>query len=130
DHVDGHHHRHVLPGPAGTVRAIAADEKLPVRCPIAHPSDQWLRQPAAAAKTAAIALCSRLARMGSAGLPGLGTFEAGALSEERLLSILSKLRPGDWEIGCHPGQRAEEVPEQPGWSYGWEDELPALGSRG
>jgi len=129
DHLDGHQHLHVLPGLAGIVRAIAADEKLPVRWPVAHLSREWLRQPAAAAKTAAIALCSRLARMGAAGLPGLGTFEAGALSEDRLLSILSKLRPGDWEIGCHPGQTADDVPEQPGWSYGWEEELAALCSR-
>ena len=129
DHLDGHQHLHVLPGLARIVRAIAADEKLPVRWPVAHPSLEWLQQPAAALKTAAIALCSRLARRGAAGLRGLGTFEAGALSEERLLSTLSKLRPGDWEIGCHPGQTADEVPEQPGWSYGWEEELAALCSR-
>jgi len=129
DHLDGHQHLHVLPGLAQIVRAIAAEEKLPVRWPIARPSLEWLRQPAAALKTAAIALCTRLARRGAEGLPGLGTFEAGALSEERLLSLLFKLRPGDWELGCHPGQTADDVPEQPGWSYGWEEELAALCSR-
>lgn len=126
DHLDGHQHLHVLPGFASVVRAIAADEKLPVRWPVANASRQWVRQPASALKTAAIASCSRLARHGAPGLPGVGTFEAGALTEDRLLSMLSRLGPGEWEIGCHPGQRADDVPEQPGWTYGWEKELAAV----
>ncbi len=126
DHLDGHQHLHVLPGFAQVLRSIAADEKLPVRWPVAQPSIEWLSQPGAALKTAAVALLSRLAREDALGLPGLGTFEAGVLTENRLLAILSKLAPGDWEIGCHPGQMAHHVPEQPGWKYGWEDELQAL----
>jgi predicted glycoside hydrolase/deacetylase ChbG (UPF0249 family) len=71
-------------------------------------------------------MLSRVARGQSAGLPGWGTFEAGELTEDRLMAIISKLPPGDHEIGCHPGKTADQVPEQPGWKYGWEDELKAV----
>jgi predicted glycoside hydrolase/deacetylase ChbG (UPF0249 family) len=126
DHLDGHQHLHVLPGLARVVRAIALDERLPVRWPIARPSIAWLWRPGSALKTAGLAVLSQVARGQSAGLPGLGTFEAGALTEDRLMAIVSKLPPGDHEIGCHPGETADQVPEQPGWKYGWEDELRAL----
>ncbi len=126
DHLDGHQHLHVLPGFARVVRAIARDERLPVRWPIARPSIAWLGQPGSALKTAALAVLSQVARGQSAGLPGWGTFEAGALTENRLIAIISKLPPGDHEIGCHPGETADQVPEQPGWKYGWEDELKAV----
>jgi predicted glycoside hydrolase/deacetylase ChbG (UPF0249 family) len=126
DHLDGHQHLHVLPGISGVVRAIADAEKLPVRWPVARPSIAWLVQPASAIKTSGVALLSKVARRGAAGLPALGTFEAGALTEHRLLAIISSLGPGNHEIGCHPGERAHNVPEQPGWKYGWEDELKAL----
>ncbi len=126
DHLDGHQHLHVLPGIARVVRAVARDERLPVRWPIARPSMRWLLQPASAVKTAGLDLLSRMARRGTAGLPGWGTFEAGALTEDRLLAIIARLGPGDHEIGCHPGETARDVPEQPGWRYRWEDELRAL----
>jgi predicted glycoside hydrolase/deacetylase ChbG (UPF0249 family) len=126
DHLDGHQHLHVLPGIARVVRSIARDERLPVRWPIARPSMAWLVQPGSAVKTAGLDLLSRFARRGTPGLPGWGTFEAGALTEERLLAIISALPPGDHEIGCHPGEIADDVPEQPGWRYGWEDEVKAV----
>jgi len=128
DHLDGHQHLHLLPGLAGVVKAIARDEKLPVRWPIAHPSIAWFGSPGAALKTAGLAMLSQVARGQSAGLPGWGTFEAGALTEDRLIAIISRLPPGDHEIGCHPGKTADQVPEQPGWKYGWEDELQAVRS--
>jgi len=126
DHLDGHQHLHVLPGIVGAVRSVADAERLPVRWPVAQPSIGWLLQPTSAIKTSGVALLSKVARRGAAGLPGLGTFEAGALTEDRLLAIISSLGPGDHEIGCHPGERAQNVPEQPGWKYRWEDELKAL----
>jgi predicted glycoside hydrolase/deacetylase ChbG (UPF0249 family) len=126
DHLDGHQHLHVLPGVAGAVRSIAREEGLPVRWPIAQPSASWLFHPASAVKTAGIGLLSGIARRGAAGLSGLGTFEAGKLTEDRLAAIISRLAPGDHEIGCHPGEMADEVPEQRGWRYGWETELNAL----
>jgi predicted glycoside hydrolase/deacetylase ChbG (UPF0249 family) len=126
DHLDGHQHLHLLPGMVGIVKAIARDENLAVRWPVARPSIAWLLRPGSALKTAGVALLSQLAREDCAGLPGLGTFEAGALTEERLLGIISSLGPGDHEIGCHPGETADDVPEQPGWKYGWEDELKAV----
>ena len=128
DHLDGHQHLHLLPGFARVVKAIALDEKLPLRWPTARPSIAWLGRPGSALKTAGLAVLSQVARGQSAGLPGWGTFEAGALTEDRLLAIISKLPPGDHEIGCHPGKTADQVPEQPGWKYGWEDELAAVRS--
>ncbi len=73
-------------------------------------------------------MLSQVARGQSAGLPGWGTFEARALTEDRLIAIISRLPPGDHEIGCHPGKTADQVPARPGWKYGWEDELQAARS--
>jgi predicted glycoside hydrolase/deacetylase ChbG (UPF0249 family) len=126
DHLDGHQHLHVLPGIAAAVRRIAREEKLPVRWPRAAPSLGWIRRPGAALKTLLIAGLSRLARDGAAGLPGIGTFEAGALTETALLALLSRLTPGSYEIGCHPGETVGAVPEQPHWRYAWDQELRAL----
>ena len=45
-----------------------------------------------------------------------------------LLSLLESLPPGDFELGCHPGEGHPRVPEDPGWTYGWQSELEALTS--
>jgi hypothetical protein len=79
-------------------------------------------------------LLTLLARAAPGPLPGVrrvsagGVFEAGRLSESALLSLLESLPPGDFELGCHPGEGHPHVPEDPGWSYGWRSELDALTS--
>jgi hypothetical protein len=57
-----------------------------------------------------------------------GIFEAGQLDEAALLSLLESLPPGDFELGCHPGEGRPHVPEDPTWTYGWQSELDALTS--
>ncbi len=127
DHLDGHQHLHLLPGISRIVLEIARQERLPIRWPIAAPSERWIAHPDSALKTALIAALSYASRRGGApGLRGLGTFEAGMLSEDRLLAILRRLSDGDCEIGCHPGEEVGTVAETPAWRYGWEVELEAL----
>ncbi len=50
------------------------------------------------------------------------------MGEAALLSAIDALSDGDHEIGLHPGHAPDEVPEEPGWRYGWESELSALRS--
>lgn len=131
DHLDAHQHLHLLPGLTPIVERLARDEGLPLRWPSERPHPRWLLRPAAAAKTAlltALALAAGLRRPVSSAVkvPGLGLFDAGALDEGRLLSIVRSLPPGDHELGCHPGLDGEEVPEDPSWRYRWTDELAAL----
>ncbi|RKH46074.1 ChbG/HpnK family deacetylase, partial [Corallococcus sicarius] len=57
-----------------------------------------------------------------------GVFEAGRLDEAALLSVLDALPAGDFELGCHPGEGAPHVPEDPAWRYSWGAELAALTS--
>jgi predicted glycoside hydrolase/deacetylase ChbG (UPF0249 family) len=57
-----------------------------------------------------------------------GVFEAGRLNEGALLALLDALPEGDFEVGCHPGEGAPHVPEDPAWTYGWQAELEALTS--
>ncbi|MFP2905684.1 ChbG/HpnK family deacetylase, partial [Pyxidicoccus sp. 3LFB2] len=57
-----------------------------------------------------------------------GVFEAGRLDEAALLAALDALPAGDFELGCHPGEGAPHVPEDPVWHYGWQAELDALTS--
>lgn len=90
------------------------------------PNAAWVIHPGAALKTGLIAVLSLAARGAQPGLRGLGTFEAGRLTEDRLLSLLQRLGPGDCELGCHPGEDVGEVTEEPGWRYGWTEELQAL----
>src|SRR5262245_218996 len=127
DHLDGHQHLHLLPGISRIVIAIAREQRLPIRWPIASPNESWLSHPGAALKTGLIAALSLAAqRNGASGLPGLGPFEAGRLDEERLLAILQRLGDGDYEIGCHPGEEVGTVAAEPSWRYGWDQELEAL----
>ncbi|NNC14120.1 ChbG/HpnK family deacetylase [Corallococcus exiguus] len=131
DHLDGHQHLHLLPGVRSVVEGIAAREGLPLRWPDALPRASWLRAPGPAVKTTVLAVLARTApraRPGVRRVSAGGVFEAGRLDESALLSVLDSLPAGDFELGCHPGEGAPHVPEDPAWTYGWEAELAALTS--
>ncbi len=131
DHLDAHQHLHLLPGIRPLVEALALREGLPLRWPDRLPRASWLRAPGPAVKTSLLTLLARAAprplegvRRVSAG----GVFEAGQLTESALLALLEALPPGDFELGCHPGEGRPHVPEDPEWTYGWQSELEALTS--
>ncbi|RUO88709.1 ChbG/HpnK family deacetylase [Corallococcus sp. AB018] len=131
DHLDGHQHLHLLPGVRSVVEGIAAREGLPLRWPDALPRASWLRAPGPALKTTVLAVLARTApraRPGVRRVSAGGVFEAGRLDESALLAVLDSLPAGDFELGCHPGEGAPHVPEDPAWTYGWEAELAALTS--
>ncbi|NPD22006.1 ChbG/HpnK family deacetylase [Corallococcus exiguus] len=131
DHLDGHQHLHLLPGVRSVVEGIAAREGLPLRWPDALPRASWLRAPGPALKTTVLAVLARTApraQMGVRRVSAGGVFEAGRLDESALLAVLDSLPTGDFELGCHPGEGAPHVPEDPAWTYGWEAELAALTS--
>ncbi|NNC07830.1 ChbG/HpnK family deacetylase [Corallococcus exiguus] len=131
DHLDGHQHLHLLPGVRSVVEGIAAREGLPLRWPDALPRASWLRAPGPAVKTTVLAVLARTApraRPGVRRVSAGGVFEAGRLDESALLSVLDSLPEGDFELGCHPGEGAPHVPEDPAWTYGWDAELAALTS--
>ncbi|QAT83698.1 protein YebG [Corallococcus coralloides] len=131
DHLDGHQHLHLLPGVRPVVEGIAAREGLPLRWPDALPRVSWLRAPGPALKTTVLAVLARTApraRPGVRRVSAGGVFEAGRLDESALLAVLDSLPAGDFELGCHPGEGAPQVPEDPAWTYGWEAELAALTS--
>ncbi|RKH97878.1 ChbG/HpnK family deacetylase [Corallococcus sp. AB030] len=131
DHLDGHQHLHLLPGVRSVVEGIAAREGLPLRWPDALPRVSWLRAPGPALKTTVLAVLARTApraRPGVRRVSAGGVFEAGRLDESALLAVLDSLPAGDFELGCHPGEGAPHVPEDPAWTYGWEAELAALTS--
>ncbi|RKI05332.1 ChbG/HpnK family deacetylase [Corallococcus sp. AB038B] len=131
DHLDGHQHLHLLPGVRSVVEGIAAREGLPLRWPDALPRVSWLRAPGPALKTTVLAVLARTApraRPGVRRVSAGGVFEAGRLDESALLAVLDSLPTGDFELGCHPGEGAPHVPEDPAWTYGWEAELVALTS--
>ncbi|TQF17305.1 ChbG/HpnK family deacetylase [Myxococcus llanfairpwllgwyngyllgogerychwyrndrobwllllantysiliogogogochensis] len=131
DHLDGHQHLHVLPGIRPLVESLAAREKLPVRWPDALPRVSWLRTPGPALKTTLLTVLARTAPRAPQGVRRVsagGVFEAGRLDEAALLAALDALPSGDFELGCHPGEGAPHVPEDPAWRYGWQAELAALTS--
>lgn len=131
DHLDGHQHLHLLPGVRSVVEGIAAREGLPLRWPDALPRAAWLRAPGPALKTTVLAVLARTApraRPGVRRVSAGGVFEAGRLDEPALLAVLDALPAGDFELGCHPGEGAPHVPEDPAWRYGWDAELAALTS--
>ncbi|MCY1034766.1 ChbG/HpnK family deacetylase [Corallococcus sp. BB11-1] len=131
DHLDGHQHLHLLPGVRSVVEALAAREGLPLRWPDALPRASWLRAPGPALKTTVLAVLARTApraRPGVRRVSAGGVFEAGRLDEAALLAVLDALPAGDFELGCHPGEGAPHVPEDPAWRYGWDAELAALTS--
>jgi chitin disaccharide deacetylase len=131
DHLDAHQHLHLLPGIRPLVEALARREGLPLRWPDQLPSAAWLRAPGPALKTL---LLTALARTAPRPPPGVrrvsagGIFEAGRLDEPSLLALVDSLPAGDFELGCHPGEGAPHIPEDPAWTYGWQAELEALTS--
>ncbi|WP_426753890.1 ChbG/HpnK family deacetylase [Myxococcus sp. Y35] len=131
DHLDGHQHLHLLPGVRPLVEVLAARERLPLRWPDALPRPRWLRTPGPALKATLLAVLARAAPRAAWGVRRVsagGLFEAGRLDESALLAVVDALPPGDFELGCHPGEGAPHVPEDPGWRYGWQAELEALTS--
>lgn len=128
DHLDGHQHLHALPGVGEIVRRISRERGLPLRKPAARPHRHWIGAPGAMAKATLLGALSLWTLRGTRGLRGHGIFEAGALNERTLLSLLSTLPDGDHEIGCHPGTAPGVVEEDPRWQFGWEDEMRALTS--
>lgn len=131
DHLDAHQHLHLLPGVRPQVEALARREGLPVRWPDQWPRASWLRGPGPAVKTSLLTLLARLAPKAPPGVRRVsagGVFEAGRLTESTLLALLESLPSGDFELGCHPGEGHPEVPQDPDWTYGWQDELEALTS--
>lgn len=131
DHLDAHQHLHLLPGVRPLVEALALREGLPVRWPDRLPRVSWLRAPGPAVKTSLLTLLARAAPRPPSGVRRVsagGVFEAGQLTESALLALLESLPPGDFELGCHPGEGRPHVPEDPAWSYGWQSELEALTS--
>ncbi|MET0405967.1 MAG: ChbG/HpnK family deacetylase [Cystobacter sp.] len=131
DHLDMHQHLHLLPGVRPLVEALARREGLPLRWPDRLPRLSWRRAPGAAVKTTLLTLLARAAPRAQPGVRRVsagGVFEAGQLDEAALLSLLESLPPGDFELGCHPGEGRPHVPEDPQWTYGWQSELDALTS--
>lgn len=130
DHLDTHQHLHLLPGVRPLVEALARREGVALRWPDRLPQASWLRAPGPALKATLLAVLARTAprasgvRRVSAG----GVFEAGRLDEAALLALLERLPAGDYELGCHPGEGAPHVPEDPEWHYRWQAELEALTS--
>jgi predicted glycoside hydrolase/deacetylase ChbG (UPF0249 family) len=131
DHLDAHQHLHLLPGVRPLVEALTLREGLPLRWPDRLPRVSWLRAPGPAVKTSLLSLLARSAPRPPPGVRRVsagGIFEAGQLTESALLALLESLPPGDFELGCHPGEGRPHVPEDPAWTYGWQSELDALTS--
>lgn len=126
DHIDSHQHLHCLPGLHSVVGRLSLEHSLPVRRPIAGPwFDPWFRF----VKPKALEWLSQgLAPRSFAVVPMLGVAQGGRLDEEQWLKLLARLPSGLIEVGCHPGQAPDSIPEDPSWSYGWEQELAALTS--
>lgn len=129
DHLDTHQHLHLLPGVTSIVESLAAQLDLPLRWPRERPTVHWLGHPRSAIKAA---LVSGLARTRPAArshrVTAHGVFEAGRLSETRLVRLISRLDDGQHEIACHPGFAPGVVKHDPTWHYQWEAELAAVTS--
>ena len=111
------------------VEGLAIELGLPVRWPLERPSVQWLLRPRAAVKSAVLFGLARLRNESQARrIRSRGGFDSGALTEQRLLRLLSELTPGSHEIVCHPGLSPGVVIEDPSWRYGWETEFAAVTS--
>ncbi len=126
DHLDGHQHLHLLPEIAGVVASIAREEGLPVRWPREDAHLDWAARAGPALKSAILNGLARAMAPPEQRIAGIGLFEAGALSEDRLCRLLLRLRAGDYELGCHPGLAVPQIDEDPDWRYGWDEELSAL----
>lgn len=129
DHLDTHQHLHLLPGMTSIVEVLAAELKLPMRWPVSRPSPRWLVHPRSALKAAVLTgLASFKQPRGVTRVRAHGVFEAGRLNERRLVRLIERLTPGDHEIVTHPGMDPGVIPQEPGWRYGWEQELTAVTS--
>jgi predicted glycoside hydrolase/deacetylase ChbG (UPF0249 family) len=127
DHLDTHQHLHLLPGLAPMVEVLAAELRLPLRWPGESPQGRWLLHPRAGLKTAALIGLARLTSpRGVRRVRAWGVFEAGRLTERRLLRLIARLGPGDHEIVTHPGLAPGTLPQDPQWRYAWETELAAV----
>ncbi len=129
DHLDTHQHLHLLPGMTDIVESLATELNVPVRWPRERPTAHWLVHPRSAMKTALLTGLARSKRStGARRIAAYGVFEAGRLSETRLLRLISSLGEGQHEIGCHPGYAPGVVKHDPTWHYDWETELSAVRS--
>ncbi|GMU60860.1 MAG: hypothetical protein AMXMBFR34_26230 [Myxococcaceae bacterium] len=129
DHLDTHQHLHLLPGMTSIVEVLAAELGVPMRWPVSRPSPRWLVYPRSALKAAVLTgLAGVKQERGVTRVRAHGVFESGRLNEKRLLRLVDGLNDGDHEIVTHPGMDPGVVPQEPGWRYGWEQELTAVTS--
>ncbi len=127
DHLDMHQHLHLLPGMTSVVEVLAAELKLPIRWPRERPALRWLLNPVAGAKSAVLGTLARVKRgRGVTRVRAHGIFEAGRLTERRLLVLLNSLRDGDHEIVTHPGLNPGELTGAAGYRRNWEQDLSAV----
>lgn len=127
DHLDTHQHLHLLPGMRRLIEGLAAELDLPVRWPRELPSLRWAVRPVAGLKAALLTGLARARRTSQVRrIPSHGVFDSGALTERRLLRLVSKLEHGNNEIVCHPGLSPGVIAEDPGWRYQWETEFAAV----
>ncbi|MFN0063908.1 MAG: ChbG/HpnK family deacetylase [Myxococcaceae bacterium] len=130
DHLDSHQHLHLLPAIRKVVEQVALAAGLPLRWPSPWPAAmRWRLGSVGAAKAIGVAVLARTApTSGVRRVTAFGLAESGHLDENALLALIDRLPSGDVEIFCHPGLGRPQVPEEPGWIYGWETELQALTS--
>jgi len=81
DHIDGHYHIHLHPRVKSIVREFATKYKIPVR---------------------GLSQVKFVRRFGAIGLTKKGRLRK--VSPGSLIRILSKLKPGTYEIMCHPAR--------------------------
>jgi hopanoid biosynthesis associated protein HpnK len=129
-HVDSHRHLHNFPGVAPVVVELAREFGVRAvrlsRCRLWPARRGWL------GRQLALRVCAeafgRLARRAGLKMPeGLECQEwAGALTTARLVAAAAKLRPGKWELVCHPA--AENSAGDEAAAYDRAGELAALTS--
>ena len=116
-----------LPGMTSIVEVLAAELGLPMRWPQERPTAHWLVHPRSAMKSALLGTLARVKQpRGVTRVRAVGVFESGRLTEKRLLRLIRDLPEGDVEIVTHPGLEPGKVPQDPDWSYQWEQELAAV----
>jgi predicted glycoside hydrolase/deacetylase ChbG (UPF0249 family) len=127
-HVDGHLHLQNFPGVAPLVVELAREFGVRAarlsRCRLWPPRRGWL------GRQLVLRLCAegfgRLGRRAGLRMPdGLeGQEWAGALTAARLVALAGELRPGRWELVCHPA--AENSAQDEADGYDRAGELAAL----
>jgi chitin disaccharide deacetylase len=137
DKLDSHMHIHLLPGVFPTVLALARRHHIPaIRLPtegvlsLGSPTTfgGWCRR--AVLTTFSAFRSHRLVKAGRLHSKRcIGIAESGQLTEEALLRMLQRLRPGLTEIMVHPGYRDSVLDNWPqSRRYKREQELTALTS--